>query len=45
MGCSYLADFCLLWITEFNLDIALKKVAGQLLSGCGSYDLASRDVD
>jgi hypothetical protein len=45
MGCSYLADFYRLWITKFNLDIALKKATGRLLFGCGSYDLANRDVD
>jgi hypothetical protein len=45
MGCAYLADFYLLWINKFSLDIAHKKVAGQLLFGYGSYDLANRDVD
>jgi len=45
MGSSHLADSYLLWITKFHLDIAPKKVAGQLLFGCGSYDLANRDVD
>lgn len=45
MGCSYVADFYLLWITKFNLDIALREATGRLLFGCDSYDLDNRDVD
>jgi hypothetical protein len=45
MGCSHLADSYLFWITKFDLDITHKEVAGQLLLGHGSYDLANRDVD
>jgi hypothetical protein len=45
MGSSYLADSYLLWIAKFDLDITHKEVAGQLLLGHGSYDLANRDVD
>jgi hypothetical protein len=44
MGCSYLADSYLLWITKSDLDITHKEVARQLLLGHGSYDLANRDV-
>jgi hypothetical protein len=45
MGYPHLADFYLLRITKCNLDITHKKVAGQLFSDCGGYDLANRDVD
>jgi hypothetical protein len=45
MGYSHLADFYLFWIAKSNLGIMHKKVAGQLLLGCGSYDLANRGVD
>ena len=45
MGCRHVADFYLLWIPKSCLDMAHKKVAGQLLIGCSSYDLADRDVD
>jgi hypothetical protein len=45
MGYSHLADFSLFWIAESNLAITHKKVAGRLLFGCGSYDLANRGVD
>lgn len=44
MGYSYMADLYLLWTSEYVLDIAHKKLAGQLFLVCSDYGLADHYV-